>query len=254
MKLCIVDCEDNPMWIPITFGDMFASLLAEPTDQCTIVNVAKGDQLLEVTDFDGLVITGSHYNCRDYQNIPWFNNLCDSVKRIYEQGTPKLYGGCFGCQLIAFALGGVVDFNPHQRVVLKSELISIDHDNFVKHLGSLPSMPEKINLIEVHQDCVREIPPGSIRLASSASCDNEIYVTGKNKKNILACQSHPEFDYDYAIRDRLFPRFSVELNRLSTEEIEEAKQSFEEYSRLNGADFMIEIIKKFLHNNKLNSS
>jgi anthranilate/para-aminobenzoate synthase component II len=74
--------------------------------------------------FDGIVITVSHYNIRD--NKPWFSSLCELICTAAKEGYPRIYGGCFGCQIIAHALGGHVDRNPNQKFILRAESVTID--------------------------------------------------------------------------------------------------------------------------------
>ena len=59
-------------------------------------------------------------------------------------------------------------------------------------------------LLVSHGDCVSKLPLDAKLLASSESCSSEVFLAGK-KDNILACQSHPEFDFEYAIAQRIWP-------------------------------------------------
>jgi GMP synthase-like glutamine amidotransferase len=67
-------------------------------------------------------------------------------------------------------------------------------------------------------------------LASSSSCENEIFCCGTNN-NILACQSHPEFDKVFCIDERIWPAV-VEKNKRLDEE-----------SQLKSIESMVIIIK-----------
>lgn len=161
----------------------------------------------------------------------------------------------FGCQLVAHALGGRVgeywyiymyliidrytvtklvscdtyrplDYNPKKNFVLKAETVRIVEDSFIKYLS--PLTKPTLTLIVSHGDCVTELPPNSELLANSDTCCHEMFITGA-KRNILACQSHPEFDLQYCIYDRIWPAVVEKNHRLTSSEEEEAKATFEAY-------------------------
>jgi hypothetical protein len=72
-----------------------------------------------------------------------------------------------------------------------------------------------------------------------------MYVTGIYK-NIFCCQSHPEFDYEYAIKDRIWKHVVEKNNRLSEAEILVAMESFEDYTSKD-SKILLTMIKSFLH-------
>lgn len=101
----------------------------------------------------------------------------------------------------------------------------------------------KIKVIESHGDSVIVRPNDTVLLGTSVTCENEILLHGKHR-NLLSAQSHPEFDYKYAVEDRIW-KFVVEKNkRISPEDAALAQESFQDYKQ--PLDF-IEIIKNFLH-------
>ncbi|KAI6044546.1 GMP synthase [Pisolithus marmoratus] len=56
-------------------------------------------------EYDGVLITGSPFSA--YEDLEWINRLIAYVKRIIaEKPDTKLFGICFGHQIIARALGG----------------------------------------------------------------------------------------------------------------------------------------------------
>jgi len=116
---------------------------------------------------------------------------------------------------------------------------------------------ETLNVIVSHGDCVHELPSSSVLLASSPSCSHEIFIIGRDcishsvensdgntQMNILCCQSHPEFDLQYSIYDRILPAV-MERKRLTEAEIEEAKATFKKYDG-NDASKLLIYISSFL--------
>lgn len=101
-----------------------------------------------------------------------------------------------------------------------------------------------LKLIVSHGDCVCVLPPESVLLGSSQTCTNEMYLTGKFR-NIFACQSHPEFEYEYCIKDRIWPAVTKTSKRLNDEEIKSAAASFENFSK-EDSKCLLRMIKSFL--------
>lgn len=71
-----------------------------------------------------------------------------------------------------------------------------------------------------------------------------MYLAGE-KKTIIGCQSHPEFDFKYAIQERIWPHVVEKCRRLNDEEIELAKATFAEYDG-NDAKLFLSWINDFL--------
>jgi GMP synthase-like glutamine amidotransferase len=247
-RICIFNCEDSLAWNPITFADMFIKgLTAENDIDWLEYKVSCESFILEdILNFDALIITGSHYNCRDSDKLPWFNPLCEVVREVAFRGFPRIYAGCFGCQLVAVALGGVVDRNPGNVFILKAENIHFHDKRFLTRYPSFIAdemMLEKwttigANIIVSHGDCVQQLPPNAKHLASSATCKNEAFVCG-TKENIMAVQCHPEFDYDYAVREKIWPSVVHVRKKLSVQQIEAYTETF--------ATFTAEDSRLFLH-------
>lgn len=248
---CVLNLENSTAWQPINFGDMFMSRLWKQcadgccpgTCRCSSVgeywcvcNVAAGEAMpSDIDEYQAVVLTGSRFNCRDGGTLEFFDAVCDFVRRAAQKGAPRIFGGCFGCQLIAHALGGEVDYNPQKNFVLKAETIKLDVGRFSHHLQSLGQ--DSLCMLASHGDCVRQLPPHSEQLATSLSCENEIFITGR-LKNILACQSHPEFEFTYCIQDRIWPSVVDSKQRLTQEEIAEAMASFEGFTPADSVLFM----------------
>lgn len=73
-----------------------------------------------------------------------------------------------------------------------------------------------------------------------------MFVAG-NRHNIWASQSHPEFDLQYAIRDRIWVAVVEVHNRLNEEEIATARDTFASYESQNDASLVMQSISEFLH-------
>jgi len=273
----VIDCDNEELWREISFGDMFISHLSSPGDIWVNIKVDAGENVPTFDDlckesFDGIVVTGSRCNCRDGADIPWFGGLCELIRQVNQSDKLKLIGGCFGAQIIAFALNGSVDHNPTNKLVMKAESIYLSQDKQATSLiGSLLSDCDPNNnvltCLEVHGDCVTALPPNSILLASSESCAHEIFLvpTNNNKDseissisgdvnssnnchhyNILAIQCHPEFDVQYCIFDRIWDIGKTYIG--SDEQQQQSYDTLVKYNRKLGADRLIQMMKHFLNN------
>lgn len=249
----VIQCENSTAWSPVSFSDMFTKLLKREGDVWRTVLLANGEPLpSDIRSAAGIVLTGSRFNCRDRETLEWFDPLCDLIRYAAETGGPRVYGGCFGCQIVAFALGGEVDYNPEGNFLLRAESVKFLSCNC--GCGSLPCMPadmeckcfcDGLRLLVSHGDCVRKLPPQAKLLAKSNSCEVEVFLAG-SRDNILACQSHPEFDFQYAIEERIWKSVVETWQRLSSEEIQFSRKSFENYDGRDASTF-IRWVSDFLH-------
>ena len=137
-------------------------------------------------DADGWIITGSKYSV--YDNLDWIKNLKAFLKRIVCLDKPIL-GICFGHQILADVLGGIVEKNPlgwelgSYNINLteegqKSALFKDVHPNYVFY--------------ESHQDYVKKLPANSIPLANTDKSNQSF----KYNNSIYGVQFHPEFTWD----------------------------------------------------------
>lgn len=263
---CVICLEDSEIWSPINFSDMFKCRLINnknKNEKWISINIINNENLPDdIFNYSGVVLTGSRFNICDREQYSWFNKICEFIREAERIGKPKIYGGCFGCQLIGYALGGEVERNPTNRFILKAENIIpiqpyfnefFENGRIQQHQQEQEQETKEeetkesnkiFNIIVSHGYCVSILPPNSTLIGTSSSCCNEIFVCGRYQ-NLLACQSHPEFEYEYAIRDRIWPRV-IEQKRLNDEEIELSSKSFEELNP-NDSILFCNLISTFLH-------
>lgn len=254
-RYCVIDCESDDME-PIRYGEMFRSNLEDSKNQETWVNchIALGESLPEdLMDFQAVIISGSHFNCRDHESIPWFEGLCDFICKAAEKGTPRIFAGCFGSQLTAFALGGEVDYNPSKKFVFKSErvtcLSSPAELEKIQQITSQYPIPARwftsgLGMFESHGDCVRKLPPGAQLAASSETCEVEMYFAGKHF-SVVAAQSHPEYDLQFMLNDILWKDPRDREKEFTPEEIATGETSFTTY-KVDDATEFLQWLKRFL--------
>lgn len=246
-RILVINCEDIP-WEPISFFDMYRNNLARDGDIWTSCNIALGDSLpADVVDYTGIILTGSHYNCRKRDvYFPWYEFLQELIREVANAGKPQLFGGCFGHNLIALSLGGSVDFNPEKKYIIQVEDLAVNY-NFLETFSDVSpsSILDSYSVISTHEDCVVQLPDSAKLLGSTQYCENSLFITGKHD-NILACQSHPEFDLQYAVLDRIWLSVVKKRKMLSLGQVEESLLSFNKYDGA-GAITLCGLISDFLH-------
>lgn len=171
------------------YADMFATALGDalgPDAVFEFYDVRLGCYPDRVGDCDGYLITGSRASVFDDE--PWIARLKDFVRELHD-ARAKTVGICFGHQLAAAALGGLVDRAEVGWGVGVHTWEVVDDEPWMR-----PRLPE-VRLVASHQDQVEVLPPGARLLAASDFCPNAAFGMGGH---LFAVQGHPEFTKDYA--------------------------------------------------------
>lgn len=90
------------------FDEMFVKLFtAVPqfAHECRVYELTLNEFPKSVHECDSYLITGSRFSV--YDDEPWIHQLKNFVRRIHEAKV-RLIGVCFGHQIIADTLGGIV--------------------------------------------------------------------------------------------------------------------------------------------------
>ena len=224
-RYAVLDCEDAPRWAG--HDQNWIDLLQRSGEVWQSCRVWAGELPGAPDAYDGYVLTGSHHSVNDAAQS-WLAPLFEFV-RDAAAAESRVFGACFGLQVIATALGGRVENNPDGRFVFGSERIRFAGRS---HLG------EALTLLESHAEQATALPPGARRLASSASAENEMFAIGDH---VLAVQFHAEFTPAMML-GKILPRLR-EDGRLDRDEEARALASLD--ARLDSAHFIAEI-RRFL--------
>ncbi|GIT90033.1 glutamine amidotransferase [Jannaschia pagri] len=154
------------------FDAMFARLLADQDIHVTSFDVEQMVFPETPRDADGWLISGSRHGA--YEDHPFIPPLEQFIRDAHDQRTP-LVGICFGHQIIAQALGGVVAKHP---------------DGWTIGRRSYATDRGPVTLNAWHQDQVIVPPEGARTLGHHAECPHAILAYD----TALTVQAHPEFD------------------------------------------------------------
>lgn len=133
--------------------------------------------------FDAAIIFGAEAQVDQEETLSWLGPEKELVRALLECGTPML-GVCFGSQLLAEALGGVV--RPAGRAEIGWNEIELTHEGRDDPL--LGFLPERFEGFGYHH-YEWLLPPGAVALAHSAAC---LQAFRLEDRLVWGLQFHPE--------------------------------------------------------------
>jgi GMP synthase-like glutamine amidotransferase len=170
-----------------SFPAMFERMIRTADDAVDfdVVSVVAGEPLPDPRSLQAILITGSAAGV--YDGLDWIAPLEDFVREAYAKGTPTV-GVCFGHQLIAQAMGGVVR-KSDKGWGIGRHVYRVAPDNAVIEDAELAISCS-------HQDQVIEAPATARTIMSSPFTPHAglLYANGTT----FTVQPHPEFDADFA--------------------------------------------------------
>ena len=179
------------------FEDWITAFSGHPSIHFQTIPVHIGVQLPEVSDFSGIIVTGSPAMVTE--DLPWIRDSKHFLLAAMDKSIPVL-GICFGHQLLAHALGGVVDWHPQGREI-GTPVIQLDGS--AERDPLFHSFPSEISVHVTHMQSVITLPPDAQILGCN---DFEPHHAVRFGEKVWGVQFHPEFDEDIIkgyIRERL---------------------------------------------------
>jgi GMP synthase (glutamine-hydrolysing) len=168
----------------VDFEDWFRSGFSLDEGGCIVRSLHFNEPLPALDSVGGIVITGSPAYVTDLAD--WNYVGADYIRMAHEKALPIL-GVCYGHQLIAWAFGGQVGFNPKGREI---GTVTIDLENEADGDALFKGIPKRFKANASHQQSVIELPAGAVRLARNALDANHGFSLGKSTWGV---QFHPEF-------------------------------------------------------------
>ena len=163
----------------LDFGGQYNQLIARRVRElgvyCDLLPCSMSAEEIEKYAPVGIIFTGGPNSVYDAAS-PHID------RKILELGIPVL-GICYGCQLIAYTLGGKVEHAPESEYGKR-------YVEFVKESPLSEGIPARSVSWMSHTDYVAEAPAGFGILAVTESCPVAVY--GNEEKRIYGVQYHPE--------------------------------------------------------------
>jgi GMP synthase-like glutamine amidotransferase len=222
MKIGLLECDHvAPRFRHIAgdYREMFSAMLARdappgltllPFDICNAVWPASLDVC------DAYLCTGSRHSALEHRD--WIAHLLEFVREAHAARMPFV-GICFGQQILARALGGVVERASDGWGVGVHRMDVVQAASWMQ-----PPQPA-CRLQYMHQDQVVRLPPGAELLGRTEHCPVAMFQLGPS---MLGIQGHPEFAAAYGealIGDR--------VERIGAERAERGRASLAEPADTN---------------------
>lgn len=167
------------------FDDWIAAGLDRTVSAVETVSPFTGDPLPPASNCSGVIITGSHDMVTDH--LAWSERTADWIASVVAAGVPLL-GICYGHQLLAHAMGGVVGDNPNGKEI-GTVSIRLNREGRLNRLFA--DLPDSFAVHACHTQSVLELPVGASLLASSTRDPHHAFAIGEAAWGI---QFHPEFN------------------------------------------------------------
>lgn len=185
--LLLIQAGTPPDDIRAITGDLpqwFLAAIGCGPESIDIVKVYEGEPLPQPGQHRAAIITGSWSMVTD--KLPWSEATAAWIRHAVEQEMP-LMGVCYGHQLMAHALGGVVDYHPDGREMGSLEI----EQHTVAALDPwLAGCPPLFYAHLTHLQTILRLPAGAKALARSAHDPHQIVRYGPAA---VSMQFHPEF-------------------------------------------------------------
>ncbi|MDR1661317.1 MAG: glutamine amidotransferase [Azoarcus sp.] len=149
------------------------------------VHVERGERPEEPGVYAAVLITGSDAMVTD--RLPWSEAAAGWLRDALDVELP-IFGVCYGHQLLAHALGGVVEDHP-EGLELGTREISLHPQAAWESF--LDGMPRRCTANLFHAQTVAALPKGAEALAGSAHDPHQIL---RYAPMAWSTQFHPEFD------------------------------------------------------------
>ncbi len=186
MQIGLLECDDVVGRIPgirVSYREMFASLL--PGFGFRYYEAHRGRLPATPQECEAWLCTGSQYSVYDKRD--WIAALADFIKRI-RLSDRRFVGICFGHQILAHALGGVV------AKASQGWGVGVHRVDVLRQEPWMQPALEKVSIPHMHQDQVLRLPPDSVVLGRADHCEVGMFRVGDS---MLGIEGHPEFTLPY---------------------------------------------------------
>ena len=163
------------------YTDLYPAAFGPAGVVLRVYDVTAGELPDSLDECDGWIVSGSRRSA--YEDEGWIEQLSELIVRLVEERRPTV-GICFGHQLIAQSLGGLVERADVGWGVGGKRFELVAHPDWID--------PERddFTLLMSHRDQVTRLPEDAELVATSAYCPVGAYRIGDH---VFCVQGHPEF-------------------------------------------------------------
>ena len=144
---------------------------------------------LNLEDFDGIVWTGSVLNIYDYGSS--IERQIELAKTLLTKKN-KIFGSCWGLQVLATAADGIVRKNPNGLEAIIAKDITLNNEG-QKH-PMYKEKPFKFDSFCWHYDEIESLPSETVILSSNDKSKVQSFSFLRKNSEVWAVQYHPEFN------------------------------------------------------------
>ena len=175
----------NQLCIVLDFGGQYNQLIARRVRECGVYCEIKRfdtpiDEIKAMKPM-GIIFTGGPNSVYD-ESSPHI------AREIFELGIPIL-GICYGCQLMAYTLGGTV--SPCD--ISEYGMTDTYYDKDCVLFGAVDDLPQKATSWMSHTDFISQVPEGFTVAAHTDNCPTAAMYN--KEKKLYAVQFHPEVSH-----------------------------------------------------------
>ena len=167
------------------FEDWIARGLNLPSQDIQVVDVEAQQPLPPLDRIKGVVIAGSHAMVT--QDLDWSLELEAWIPQLIRKKVPLL-GICYGHQLIARAMGGIVDYHPGGLEIGTTDIDCVFQGEEDPLFGGLA---QRFKAHVVHSQTVIRLPESSVVIAKNGFEPHHAFRIGPCAWGV---QFHPEYD------------------------------------------------------------
>lgn len=182
-RVLVLQCGTTHPGVVERHGDYTDWFKARLPAEVEICRVFAGEEPPEMSDYDGVLLTGSPLSVRD--EAPWMAAVGRKALAAAEAGTPVL-GVCFGHQLLGELLGGRVEQNPRG---LEVGTVQVTQTEAGRQDPLFEGVPPVSSFNATHRDILVRPPEGATLLASNENTAWQAFAVGDRLRCV---QFHPE--------------------------------------------------------------
>ncbi|EHU3217171.1 glutamine amidotransferase [Acinetobacter baumannii] len=180
---------DNIRELQGDISDWFYTALKDYVDYIEVIRVFEGAELPEPNPKCIAILTGSWAMVTDKE--PWSERTAIWVRNAISEKMP-IFGVCYGHQLIAYALGGEINYHSDG---IEIGCKNVQLSPLAQKDPLFRQFPLHFSAYLTHRQTVTKLPGGALNIASSQHDRHQII---RYNSTTISTQFHPEFTFEIA--------------------------------------------------------